>query len=192
MLRVKAKAELHQKLHLWSRQSKRPKQRSKEQLLHHHSHQEQRLHQKQRVHHQQRLHHQQRRGQQQMMRRIMLVHMLWLVFCDVYTSLVCFKSHITWFRCSRRWVHTSHGQWWEGQHHQEGPQGACTSIARCRGNCSVSMHVSLMCCNLMCAYPMQCVSNTRQRSKQIGPILGPRIWTQQNAFQEWEDCTIEI
>ena len=32
-----------------------------------------------------------------------------------------------------------------------------------------------MCCNpYMCAYPMQCVSNTRQRSKQIGPFVGPK------------------
>ena len=39
----------------------------------------------------------------------------------------------------------------------------------------MSMHVSLMCCNpYMCAYPVQRVSNTRQRSKQIGPILGPK------------------
>ena len=105
----------------------------------------------------------------------MLVHMLWLVFCEVYTSLVCFKSHIAWFRWFRRWVHISHGQWWEGHNNQEGPQGACTRTARCRGIRSVSMHVSLMCCNLyMCAYPVQCVSNTRLKSKHIGISFSPK------------------
>ena len=37
------------------------------------------------------------------------------------------------------------------------------------------MHVSLMCCNpYMCACPVQCVSNTRLKSKQIGISFSPK------------------